>query len=66
MGYSKKEIAEFKNIQIHLKVLEARTKRLKKLIMAKKKQKYYNITERKNLLKMIKKAKLNIASAEFI
>ena len=66
MKYTKKENAEFKMVQTHLKVLEERTKRLKKMIREKKKKGYYNQTETKKLLKKIKGAKLNIADAEFI
>ena len=64
--YTKQENAKFKLIQTHLKVLEERTRRLKSLIKTKKKRGDLNKTEVQRVLKKIKKAKLNIADAEFI
>jgi len=66
MKYTKKENADFKMIQTHLKVLEERTKRLKKIIRERKKKSYYNISDAKKLLKKVKKAKLSIGEAEYI
>lgn len=64
--YTKSENAKFKAIQINLKVLEERTKRLRAIVMAKKKRGDLNLTEVQRITRKIKKAKLNIADAEFI
>jgi len=66
MKYTKKENSDYKAIQTHLKVLEERTKQLKKIVAHRKKLKQYNASDPKRVLKQIKKAKLNIANAGFI
>jgi len=62
----KKKNDEFVKIQNHLSVLQERTRRLKSIIRKRNKEKYYNKSEAKKLLSTIKKAKLNVANAEFI
>jgi len=64
--YTKKENADYKAIQTHLKVLEERTKTLKKIVRHRKKLKQYNASDPKRVLKQIKKAKESIANAGFI
>jgi len=64
--YTKKENADYKLIQTHLKVLEQRTKELKADIRKRKKAGRYNASDPKRLLAKIRKAKLNIADAGFI
>ena len=64
--YTKKENADYKTIQTHLKVLEQRTKQLKADIKRRKKEGRYNASDPKRLLAKIKKAKLHIADAGFI
>ena len=66
MRYTKKENAKYKEIQLHLKVLDERTNRLKKLIRERKKKGRYNASDPKRILKEIKKAKMGISNAEFI
>ena len=64
--YTKKENADYKAIQTHLKVLQERTRQLKADIKRRKKEGRYNATDPKRLLTKIKKAKLHIADAGFI
>ena len=67
MPYKKTQKPNPKNvIQVHLKVLEERSKRLRSLVKKRQKNKQYNLTEQKRLLRKIKSAKRNIADAEFI
>jgi len=66
MKYTKKENADYKKIREHLKVLEERTRMLKKTIARRKKVGQYNASDPKRVLAKIKKAKLNIADAGFI
>jgi len=64
--YKKKENEDYKKIQTHLKVLEERTKTLKKIVAHRKKLQQYNASDPKRVLKHIKKAKESIANAGFI
>ena len=64
--YTKRENEQFKAVQVHLKVLEERTKRLKSIVRKKKARGDLNKTELQRVLKKIKGAKVNIADAEFI
>jgi len=64
--YTKKENADYKLIQTHLKVLEERTKQLKAQVRMRKKKGYYNASDPKRVLKQIKKAKKELSYAEFI
>jgi len=64
--YTKSENAKFKNLQIHLKILEERTKHLKWVIKRRKRTGQYNMSDPKKILAKIKKAKLNVADAGFI
>jgi len=64
--YTKSENAKFKELQMHLKVLEERTKHLKAIIRNRKKRGHYNASDPKRVLKQIKKAKESIANAGFI
>jgi len=66
MEYTKKENSDYKLIQTHLKVLEERTKQLRKTIAYRKKMKQYNASDPKRVLAKIKKAKESIANAGFI
>jgi len=63
--YTKAELAKYKEIQLHLKVLGERTNRLKKLIRTRKKTHYYNKSDKARLLRTIKNAKKKIAYAEY-
>ena len=64
--YTKKENADYKAIETHLKVLQERTRQLKADIKRRKKAGRYNASDPKRLLAKIRKAKLNIADAGFI
>ena len=64
--YTKKENADYKAIQTHLKVLEERTKRLKQIVRDRKKKGEYNASDPKRILKEVRKAKKSISYAEFI
>jgi len=66
MKYTKKENAQYKELQTHLKVLEERTKHLKAIVRNRKKRGHYNASDPKRVLKKIKQAKKNIADAGFI
>ena len=55
-----------KNINLNLKVLQERTRNLKKDIAMKNKRGDLNITEKKRILNKIRAAKKKIADAGFI
>lgn len=61
--YTKSELAKFKEIQLHLKVLGQQTTHLKKLVKSRKKREYYNKTDKVRLLRAIKSAKRKISDA---
>ena len=59
--------SDYKKIQEHLNVLEARTKQLKADIKRRKKKgDYYNASDPKRILAKIKSAKKSIANAGYI
>ena len=64
--YTKKENAKYKELQLHLKVLEDRTKHLKAIIRNRKKRGHYNASDPARVLKKIKSAKRQIADAGYI
>lgn len=64
--YTKKENAQYKELNVHLKVLEERAKHLRAVIRNRKKRGHYNASDPKRVLAKIKKAKKQIADASFI
>ena len=64
--YTKKENAQYKALNVHLKVLEERAKQLRMAIKNRKKKGYYNATDPARVLKKIKSAKRQIADAGYI
>jgi len=64
--YTKKENAEYKKVQEHLKVLEERTRQLRADIRKRKKAGRYNATDPKRIFTKVKKAKMYIADAGYI
>ena len=64
--YTKSENAKFKELQMHLKVLEERTKHLKAIIRNRKKRGHYNASDPARVLRKIKMAKKQVADAGFI
>ena len=66
MKYTKKENADYKALNVHLKVLEERTKKLKADIKRRKAKGYYNASDPKRILKKIKSAKKQIADAGYM
>lgn len=63
--HSKAELAKYKEIQLHLRVLGERTNELKKQVRARKKsfQFAYSRSDKARLLRTIKGAKKKIAEA---
>ena len=64
--YTKKENAKFKELNVHLKVLEERAKMLRAVIRHRKKKGFYNASDPARVLKKIKSAKRQIADAGYI
>lgn len=58
--------SEYKELNLHLKVLEERTKQLRAIIRNRKKRGHYNASDPQRVLRKIKKAKKEIADAGFI
>ena len=64
--YTKKENSDYKALNVHLKVLEERAKKLRADIRRRKAKGYYNATDPKRILKKIKSAKKHIADAGYM
>lgn len=64
--YTKKENAQYRELQLHLRVLSERTKYLREMIRRKKKVGYYNVSDPARVLAKVKKAKKQIADAVFV
>jgi len=64
--YTKSENAKFKELNVHLKVLEERAKHLRAVIRNRKKRGHYNASDPARVLRKIKSAKRQIADAGFI
>jgi len=66
MKYTKKENADYKALNVHLKVLEERAKQLRADIRRRKAKGMYNASDPKRILRKIKSAKRQVADAGFI
>ena len=66
MKYTKKENADYKALNVHLKVLEERAKQLRADIRRRKAKGMYNASDPKRILRKIKSAKKHIADAGYM